>query len=278
MEKIDAHQHFWNYDPVRDAWITEDMAVLRKDYLPAQLAPLLRHNGFSGCVAVQAGQSDAETNFLLQCAAEHAFILGVVGWIDLQSEKLEEQLESYSGQQKLKGFRHILQGEKQRDLMLQPAFQKGVRILEEEGYTYDLLVFPDQLRFARELAIRFPRQRLILDHLGKPSIRTGAIEAWKKDIEALAQCENVWCKISGMVTEADLRHWKKEDFRPCLDAVVSAFGTRRLVYGSDWPVCLLAASYEAVLHLVEDYFSAFSPDEQSDIFGRNADQFYNLKT
>ncbi len=273
---IDAHQHFWKFDPVRDSWIDNSMKVIQRNFLPADLQPVLKQYGFSGCVAVQADQSELENHFLLQNAAENEFIKGVVGWVDLQSPKVEERLAYYSQQPKMKGFRHILQGEPQRDLMLQPAFKKGIQLLQQYNFTYDILIYPDQLGYAAELVKLFSNQAFVIDHIAKPNIKKQAIDDWAKQIKAVAQYENVYCKVSGMVTEADWKHWKPEDFTPYLNVVVEAFGMNRLMYGSDWPVCLVAESYGKMLGIVQNYFSSLSEDERARFFGLNAARFYNL--
>jgi L-fuconolactonase len=276
MVKIDAHQHFWIFDPVRDSWITDDMTVIRKDFLPSDLEPVLKQNGFLGCVAVQADQSEEQNRFLLEKADTHPFILGVVGWVDLQAEDVKERLEYYTSFQKLKGFRHVLQGEPQRDLMLAPAFKRGVALLEKYGFTYDILVYPDQLEYIRQLVEEFPQQKFVIDHLAKPYIKDKKIEPWKEQISAVAANENVCCKLSGFVTEASWNSWTKEDFDPYFDIIVNNFGIDRILFGSDWPVCQVAAKYEQVVEIVADYFSEFSADEQEQIFGLNAINFYNL--
>lgn len=276
MQRIDAHQHFWRFDPVRDSWITEDMSIIRRDFLPGDVKPLLEDAGIDGCVAVQADQSEEETCFLIELAEKHPFIKGVVGWIDLVAEDIGERLDNYRQFPIVKGFRHILQGEKDRALMLRPSFQRGIKALGKEGFTYDLLIFPDQLAFSTELVMMFPDQKFVLDHLAKPNIRNGAVAGWMKDIQVLGALPNVWCKISGMVTEADWTGWKKEDFRRVLDTAVAAFDTDRILFGSDWPVCQLAASYAEILDIVQDYFASFSQSEQDALFGGNATQFYNL--
>lgn len=276
MNRIDAHQHFWQFDPVRDSWITADMSVIQKNFFPDDLKPLLQQNGFDGCVAVQASQSEEETDFLISLARQHNFIKGVVGWVDLRADDITDRLARYKSFPIVKGFRHVLQGEPQRDLMLQPHFKRGIRALQQYGFTYDVLIFPDQIKFSTELATLFPEQKFVLDHIAKPYIRRNEIGEWKKDMEQIATHPNVYCKISGMVTEADWKTWKKEDFNPYLDVVVNAFGTDRILFGSDWPVCLVAASYEAVVGIVKDYFSAFSKEEQDRFFGWNATRFYNL--
>lgn len=276
MKRIDAHQHFWHFDPVRDSWINDEMKTIRRDFLPPDLEPLLQQNDFDGCVAVQASQSEDETDFLLALSKENNFIKGVVGWVDLQAENITDRLSFYKTFGKLKGFRHVLQGEPQRDLMLQPAFKRGIAALQPYGYTYDILIFPDQLQFSTELVAAFPEQKFVVDHIAKPNIKQGAISEWKKSIEQLAAHRNVSCKLSGMVTEADWKGWKQEDFTPYLDVVVNAFGTDRVMFGSDWPVCLVAASYEEVVGLVEAYFSSFSAAEQEKFWRLNALRFYNL--
>ena len=276
MNRIDAHQHFWKYDRVTHSWIGDDMAVIRQDFLPEHLEPVLQGNDVQGCVAVQADQTKFETDFLLDLSHNHDFIKGVVGWVDLQSPKLEEQLNGYKEFKKLKGFRHILQGEPQRDLFLQDPFIKGISLLEKYSFTYDILILKDQLEFVPELVSQFPNQRFVLDHMAKPDIKHGDIAGWKRDIEKVAKYENVCCKVSGMVTEADLQHWKYEDFIPYLDVVVEAFGMERLMYGSDWPVSLAAGNYTRVINLVRAYFGFFSTNEQELFFGTNATAFYKL--
>jgi L-fuconolactonase len=275
--RIDAHQHFWKYDPVRDGWITEEMPVIKRDFLPGDLQPLLEENSFDGCVAVQADQSEIETNFLLALAKENNFIKGVVGWIDLCNENSSETLSYYRQFNLLKGFRHILQGEKDRAFMLRPAFMNGIGALKEFNFTYDILIFPDQLQYIPGWVRNFPGQKFVIDHIAKPYIKDKEINDWRKDITAVARHENVYCKISGMVTEADWKNWRQEDLTPYLDVVVESFGMDRIMYGSDWPVCLLAGSYNNVLNVVTNYFSSFTENEKQKIFGRNAIEFYNLK-
>jgi len=276
MGAIDAHQHFWKYDPVNYGWINEDMSVIKKDFLPNDLKPLLEKNGFDGCVLVQSEQTKEHTDFLLHLASENDFIKGVVGWIDLQAEDITEQLVKYQPFRKLKGFRHILQDEENRKLMLKPQFKRGIEALGVFNYTYDILVFRDQVSFISELVSSFPDVAFVLDHLGKPDIRKKEIGDWEKDIRAVAQFENLYCKVSGMVTENDWKNWKQDDFKPYIDILLDTFGIERLMFGSDWPVCLLAASYDETLAVVKEYFSSFSKDEQEMFFGGNAERFYNL--
>jgi L-fuconolactonase len=276
MERIDAHQHFWKFDPVRDNWITEDMSRIRKDFLPGDLEPVLKENGFDGCVVVQSDQSEEENHFQLANAEKFDFIKGVVGWVDLQHDKVEARLEYFSQFRKLKGFRHVLQGEPQRDLMLNENFKRGIGLLSKYQFTYDILIFPDQLKFSEQLVSFFPDQKFVVDHLAKPYIKSGEIAGWKKDIEAIAKHPNVYCKVSGFVTEADWTHWKREDFIPYFESVTEAFGIDRIMFGSDWPVCLVSAEYREVVDIVQEYFSSYSLGEQQKLFGGNAIHFYNL--
>jgi L-fuconolactonase len=276
MARIDSHQHFWQFDAERDAWITPDMAAIRRDFLPEDLAPLLEQHGLDGCVAVQASQSEAETDWLLQLTAQHDFIKGVVGWVDLRAENVAERLAHYAQFEKLKGFRHVLQGEADRALMLRPEFRHGVAALAAHSFTYDLLVLPDQLGYAAELAAMFPTQPFVLDHLAKPLIKAGELEPWRRDIQALAAHGNVSCKVSGMVTEADWQHWQPADFQPYLDVVFEAFGPGRVMFGSDWPVCNVAGGYGRMHALVADYVAQLTSTEQAQFWGDNAAHFYNL--
>lgn len=276
MQKIDAHQHFWKFDPVRDAWITNEMSAIQKDFMPKDIFPLLQQHEFTGTVVVQSDQSEEENMFQLKNAAQYDFIKGIVGWVDLQAGNIEDRLAYYAQFSKMKGFRHVLQGETDRALMLKPAFKNGISLLNKYHFTYDILIFPDQLKYAAELAKEFPDQLFVIDHIAKPDIKNKKITGWKEDIQNIAAAENVYCKISGMVTEANLENWKKDEFNPYIDAVVEAFGTNRIMYGSDWPVCLLAAPYGSVLDIVKEYFSSFSKNEQDNFFGKNACTFYNL--
>ena len=276
MKRIDSHQHFWKFDPVRDSWINDDMKVIQTDFLPEHLRPILERNGFDGCITVQSDQDFLENRFQLDNAEGNDFIKGIVGWVDLRSPDVEKDLDYLSQFEKMKGFRHVLQGEQQRDLMLQASFMNGISLLNKYDFTYDILIFKDQLQYLPKFVSSFPDQPFVLDHISKPDIKTGNIDQWKKDISALGQFQNLYCKISGMVTEADWKAWKKENFKPYMDVVVETFGVDRIMFGSDWPVCLVAASYGEVVGIVEDYFSSFSKDEKDKFFGLNAIEFYNL--
>jgi L-fuconolactonase len=273
---IDAHQHFWQYDPVRDAWIDESMEVIRRDFYPEHLAPVLAENGVHGCVAVQADQSADETAFLLALADKHDFIKGVVGWTNLRAENIDEQLEQYAAHPKLKGFRHIVQGEPDNRFILGEHFCRGIKALAKHQFTYDILVYPKQLPAVEEFVQQFPEQPLIIDHLAKPGIKAGELDAWAAHMRRIAQSPNVYCKLSGMVTEADWQQWKPAHFRPFLEVALNAFGANRLVYGSDWPVCLVAAKYNEVKGIVTDFISTLSTSEQEQIMGGNARSFYHL--
>ncbi|WP_295719589.1 amidohydrolase family protein [Mucilaginibacter sp.] len=276
MTKIDAHQHFWLFDPVRDNWINDEMLAIKQDFLPAQLLPVLQQNGMDGCVAIQANQTDDETMFLLDLADEHSFIKGVVGWVDLKADNLEEKLKEYRMYNQLKGFRHILQSEPDKQYMLQPAFQKGIAALQRHGYTYDILIYPEHLPYATELVGGFPDQKFVVDHMAKPPIKTQEIKDWQADIESLAKHQNVFCKISGLLTEADWAKWKIADFTAYLDVVFNAFGADRIMFGSDWPVCLLAGAYKSSLDVLHSFIAKLSAIEQELFFGGNAISFYNL--
>ena len=274
--KIDSHQHFWIFDPVRDSWIDESMVAIQRDFAPADLKPILGLHGIDGCVAVQADQADTETRFLLKHAAENHFVKAVVGWADLQAGNIEEQLADYNGHDKLKGFRHVLQSEPDRALMLNPQFRHGIKELERYNFTYDILIFPDQLVYAEELVKSFPNQKFVIDHIAKPHIKKQEIAAWANDIRAVARHENVLCKVSGMVTEADWQNWQEADFTPYLDVVFEAFGSKRLMFGSDWPVCNVAGGYDRMIGIVENYTSKLTALEQADFWGNNAVDFYRI--
>ncbi len=276
MLRIDAHQHFWKFDPVRDSWINEEMKVIQRDFLPLDLQPVLQQNGIEGSVVVQSDQSATENEFQLQNANNNEFIKGVVGWVDLQSDNIKEQLQALSRYKKLKGFRHVLQSEPDPAFMMRPDFLRGISCLRQFNYTYDILIYPKHLSYAKQMVAAFPDQPFVIDHLAKPFIKDGIIEDWKRDMVAIAQHENVSCKISGMVTEANWKQWKKEDFRPYLDVAFEVFGSKRILFGSDWPVCLVAASYDKMLDIVQNYISEFTTQEQSDFWSGNAVSFYNL--
>ncbi|NJW54209.1 amidohydrolase family protein [Salinimicrobium oceani] len=274
--RIDSHQHFWKYDPAIHSWIPDEMSVLRKDFQPQDLQPVLKKNDISGCVLVQAEQSETETVRLLKWAKAHSFIKGVVGWIDLESSDAGSRLKYFSKNSFFKGVRHTVWDEK-GEFMTNPDFQRGVGLLAHLGLTFDILVFDYQLAAAVDLVKAFPRQKFVLDHLGKPEINGAPGEDWANNIAQLGECPNVWCKLSGLVTAAPGLQWQAEDVSSYLQVVTHAFGPHRIMFGSDWPVCLSAASFEEVLHLAEEFFKNFSKEEKDKIFGSNAIEFYNLK-
>jgi L-fuconolactonase len=285
--KIDAHQHFWRYSPEDYPWIGTGMERIARDFLVADLEAVARPEGVAGSVAVQARQSLAETRWLLELAAAHPFIRGVVGWVDLRSERVGEQLAEFAGQgsdRTFVGVRHVVQDEPDPRFLLGEAFVRGLRQLQAVsglarhafGLTYDLLLYPPQLPAAETLAGMLPEQPFILDHLAKPRVKTGEIAEWRRDIEALARHENVSCKVSGLVTEAAWQGWKPADFRPYLDVVLAAFRPERLMVGSDWPVCLVAGSYAEVAGIAREFFSGLTPAEQEQIAGGTARRIYGL--
>ncbi len=276
--RIDSHQHFWEYDPARDTRITGAMSVLKRDFLADELNRECRANGIDGSIAVQAAQSESETLFLLHLAKRHPSIAGVVGWVDLTSSRVMERLQFFSQHEKLSGFRHVAQDEPDARFLVRDDFVRGVACLEQFGFSYDILVYPKQLPAAIDLVAKLPGQRFVIDHLAKPEIRGKGIALWAGRIGEIAKNSNVHCKLSGLVTEADWHQWKKEDFRPYLDVVFGAFGPERLMFGSDWPVCLLAASYQQVLQIIDEYVQDYAAEVKARIFGGNAVQFYRLKT
>jgi L-fuconolactonase len=274
--RIDSHQHFWHFNPVRDAWITDAMSVLRRDYLPRDLAPELEAHGIDATVAVQADQSEDETHFLLDLAGRHAFIAGVVGWVDLLARNLAQRLEYFSRFDKLRGFRHIVQGEED-NFLLREDFRRGVAQLAEFGFTYDILIYARQLPAAVEFAAKLPDLPLVIDHIAKPDLAAREIDAWERHMRRLAENPSTMCKLSGMITEADWRNWNAATFRPYLEIAWDAFGPARLMFGSDWPVCLLAGSYAQVKQVVQDFLCGRPAAEQEAVFGDNAARFYGLK-
>jgi len=275
--RIDAHQHFWHFDPVRDAWITDEMAMLRRDYLPTALEPHVKGHGIDGTVAVQADQSEAETEFLLALAHQHPFIKGVVGWVDVRASDLPDRLDHFSTFERFRGVRHIAQGEPD-DFLARDDVVRGVGQLHDFGLTYDILVYAHQLPAALALVERLPDQPFVVDHIAKPKIREGEMEPWATQMRQLAHLPNVCCKVSGLVTEADWGAWEPDGIRPYLDVVFDAFGVDRLMFGSDWPVCLLAGTYAQVLELVERYAEQVSADGRASLFGGTAMRFYGLKS
>ncbi|GAA3610491.1 amidohydrolase family protein [Flavivirga amylovorans] len=274
---IDSHQHFWNYEPLKHEWIDDSMSAIRKDFLPDDLKKVYAENDIDGCVAVQADQTLAETDFLLDLASKNDFIKGVVGWIDLRSDNLETDLEAYKEHERLKGFRHVVQGEADSNFLLRPNFLRGISILEKHNYVYDILVFPHQLGAVLEFVKQFPNQKFVIDHIAKPYIKDGFYDGWAILMREIGTYDNVYCKLSGMITEADFNTWTPTQIHPYMNLVLKAFGTKRTLFGSDWPVCLVAGNYKKVKELVTEFIAKMSSTEQAAIMGGNAIKFYNLK-
>lgn len=276
--RIDAHQHFWRYNPEEYGWVDDSMRKLQRDFLPADLQPELDAAGFDGSIVVQARQTLEETRWLLDLAAHSPFILGVIGWVDLQAENVHAQLQELAKNPKLLGIRHVVQAEPDDRFLLRSEFLRGVALLEEFNLTYDILIYPKHLPVAAEFASHFPRQRFVLDHLAKPFIKRGEIEPWRKDFRRLAAIPNVYCKLSGMVTEADWQAWKPDHLRPYLEAAFECFGHDRLMIGSDWPVCTVAAPYSQTMNLVAEFFADYPRHFRDAILGGNAARFWRLHT
>jgi L-fuconolactonase len=274
--RLDAHQHFWRYTAEEFGWLTGELARLRRDFLPADLEPELSEAAVDGTIAVQARQSVDETRWLLELASQHAWIRGVVGWVDLRAENVRDELARWSANPGLVGVRHVVQAEPEREFLLRPDFQRGIAALDEFGLAYDLLLFPKHLGPALKLVRAFPDQRFVLDHVAKPVIRAGLLEPWATDLKALAAHENVTCKLSGLVTEAQVRGWKQSDFAPYLEVALEAFGPRRLMIGSDWPVCLAGGSYAQTTGIVRDFIARLTETEQSEVLGGTCTRTYGV--
>jgi L-fuconolactonase len=273
---IDSHQHFWKYDSERHAWITDAMSFIKRDFMPEEFERECDANGVDGSIVVQVDQSEAETHFLLDLAERHKRVVGAVGWVDFRSPGVEERLRYFSQFKKLCGFRHIAEVEPD-DFLVGRDFIRGISRLLEFGFAYEILIYPKQLPAAIELVSRFPEQRFVVNHAAKPLIKSGAREPWAAYMRTIAQNENIYCKVSGLVTEADWVHWNPQDIHPYLDVVFEAFGPERLMFGSDWPVCLLAATYQQAKRLIETYVEIHAAEHKSDIFSGNAIRFYGLK-
>jgi L-fucono-1,5-lactonase len=270
MMRIDAHQHFWRYRAADYPWIDDTMTALRRDFLPDDLEPELARNGIAGTIAVQACQTVAETEWLLQLADRHSFIVGVIGWIDLRADDVEREIARIAGHDKLVGIRHVLQSEPDDRFMLRADFCRGIAALGKAGLPYDILIYPRHLPVAADFVSKFDDQTFVLDHLAKPEIRARVIDAWARDLARLAAAPNVWCKVSGLVTEADWANWKPEHIRPYLDVAFDCFGADRLIAGSDWPVCTVAADYSRTMAVVIEYVDRRPASERDAMLGGNA--------
>lgn len=273
---IDTHHHFWNYNPVEFDWIDDEMAVIRKSFMPEDLKSTLAKTEVEGVISVQARQSQEETDWLLKLVDENDFIKGIVGWMPLVESKVDEILEKYSANKWLKGVRHVVQGEPDPEFILRKDFNRGISFLKKYNLVYDILITENQLPNTIRFVDQHPDQQFVLDHIAKPKIRTNEIHAWSKNLKELGRRENVSCKISGMVTEANYKTWNEEQLQPYFDVVLDAFGPSRLMFGSDWPVCLVAVEYQNWLNLVKKVVSGFSLQEQELIYFKNAEKIYKI--
>ena len=275
--RIDAHQHFWNYtaNPNDFAWMTDDLFALQNNFLPQDLEPLLSQAGYEGTIAVQAREMEVETDFLLKLANNNSIIKGVVGWIDLCSTDVKQSLERYADDSLLKGFRMIIHDHADLDFANSEAHARGIGYLEQYGWTYDLLLKTIDLPSAIQLVDRYPTQKFVVDHIAKPANDKSDWDAWLTGIRTIAERTNVFCKLSGLVTEGDWKNWKPADFTPFLEEVLKAFSIERLMIGSDWPVCTLAADYGSAMNVVENWAGQFNIDEREALFGRNCARFYD---
>lgn len=274
--RIDTHQHFWNYNSEKHAWIDEDMKRIQSDFLPKDLQPVLAINNIDGCIAVQADQTEAESKFLLQLSENNSFIKGITGWVDFRAQNIEERLDYYSNYKKMKGFRHVIQGESDPNFILRKDFVKGISKLKKHDFIYEILVLPHQLGAVLEFVRKFPNQKFVINHMAKPYIKDSFIEGWKTMMFEIAKSDNVYCKLSGIITEADYNNWNYEQLEPYIDVILNSFGIQRLMFGSDWPVCLVAGEYRHVIEVAEKAVSQFSNTEQDAFWGKNAIKFYNL--
>lgn len=274
---VDSHQHFWQVGRFDYPWMTPEVDVLCYDYLPSTLDPILRRNGVEKTILVQASNSLEETRWLLELAEQNAFIAGVVGWVDLTAEGSAEQLDELTAHPRFKGVRHLAESEPQDDWLMQPMVLTNLRKLARRGVTYDLLVHTRHLEYAAMVADRCPDLHLVVDHMAKPPIARGEIDDWSRGLRELASRPNVWCKLSGLVTEADWAGWRVEDLKPYVDLALEAFGPRRMMFGSDWPVCLLAAQYDQVLEACEKLTGDLGESDRGRIFSRNAQEFYRVQ-
>jgi len=271
---VEAHQHFWRYNRRDYQWIDGRMRVLERDFLPEDLEPLIKRNGIDRTIAVQACQTASETEWLLELAAVRPFIAGVIGWVDLQADDVEASVERAARNPKLVGVRHVVQSEPDDKFLLRPAFGRGVATLAQHALVYDLLIYPRHLAVASDFVGQFDNQTFVLDHLAKPDIRSRAIGDWARDLRRLAQHPRLWCKVSGLVTEADWERWTPKDLEPYLDVAFDCFGPARLIAGSDWPVCTLAGDYSRTMTVLRDYLARYPPAERGAVLGGNAQRLW----
>jgi len=272
---IDSHVHVWKYNKAEFPWIDGNMKILQKDYLPLDLELTLKRNNVNGCIAVQAAPAEVETRFLAELANTHSIIKGVVGWTDLKADNVEKKLSELEEYPSIVGIRHIVQSEPD-DFLYDEKFRAGVSLLKKFGYTYDLLIYPKQLKAAVDFVRAFPEQSFILDHCAKPDVKNKEMEEWRKGITDLAMFPNVSCKLSGLITETKWKEWSPADFYPYLDVVFESFGIERLMWGSDWPVMLLSGIYVQWKSLLEKYIENYLPEEKEAVFEMNALKIYRL--
>lgn len=274
--KIDSHLHFWDYHPVKDEWITDDMEVIQRDFMPADLLPQFQAAGIDAGVAVQADQSENENKLLLELAEEHSFLKGIVGWVDFRSNNITERLDYYKQFPLIKGFRHIVQSEPDDDFLLRPDFCQGIAYLRKHDYTYDILIHPRHLKYALPFCQRFSDQKLVIDHIAKPFIKEQKVDEWERDLREFKTLDHVYCKISGLITEADWQSWKVDDFKRYIDITIDVFGVDRIMFGSDWPVCLVGADYIEVCSILAENTMGLNDIEKDKLWGANCAQFYDL--
>ncbi|MCM8536121.1 MAG: amidohydrolase family protein [Lentisphaeraceae bacterium] len=272
--KIDSHQHFWQYNESEYGWIPND--VIRKDFLPKDLAPILKENDFDGCIAVQARQSEKETKWLLELAKESNIVKGVVGWIDLQADNLSERLDHFSQEKLIKGYRHVVQAEADDRFIVKPEFTRGIEQLVSRNIPYDILIYAKHLGVTLEFVKEFPVHDFVIDHIAKPDMKNKKFAEWLVGIKPFKKFHHVRCKLSGMITETHFHKWTEKDFHPYLESCLEIFGPKRLMIGSDWPVCLLSGEYKPMMQIVKNYISTLSTDEQDQILGKTAEDFYRL--
>jgi L-fuconolactonase len=274
---IDSHQHFWQVGRFDYPWMTPEVDVLCHDYLPPTLEPILRRHDVGQTILVQASNSADETRWLLELADENPFIAGVVGWVDLQSADVDIELMEFAAHPKFKGVRHLVESEPADDWLMRENVINGLRLLSQRSLSYDLLVHTRHLKHAKKVVAACPELRFVIDHLAKPPIARGEINEWARELKPFAAAPNVFCKLSGLVTEASRRNWRIEDFIPYVDKALEYFGPQRMMFGSDWPVCLLAASYEQVLEIFQTVLADLGDGERSLIFSENASRFYRIE-
>jgi len=274
--RIDAHQHFWKYNPIKHSWISDEMSAIRKDFGPVELYQVLQETQLDGSIAVQVDETTDETSYLFDLAAENKFIKAVVGWVDLRSEGIEERLQVFQNQSKLAGFRAIMQGQEDDAYLSNPVFLKNIKLLAKYDYTYDLLIFHNQLPSLIRFTDKLPDNKLILDHIAKPDIKNRNIKAWKENIKILAAHPNIYCKLSGIITEADIKRWTYDDIIPYIETVAEYFGVDRICFGSDWPVCIVAGTYHQVYDTIDKFSAQLNKQDREKLFGDNTAKFYNL--